>query len=380
MTRALARQRETFADAMARGDGGRFDQLRLGGAMLVIVSHGFEITQGTRANEPFLQLSGEFTLGEIAVLIFFALSGFLLAQSLRRDASVARFAARRARRIMPGLAACVLLLVFVAGPALTFNPRTDYFDSAETYAFLANIALVPDIRTLPGVFETAPIGAAVDAPLWTLLYEVVCYGLLALLTAAGCGGPRGAAFMIIILTLIYMTTANFLPPQAAHFLRPLSVFGPVFFAGALVSTLADKTPRDGRIALLGAAAFVAASALERPNFGFLFGGVYAVLFVATSRPSGFFRRVTGGADISYGTYLYGWPIQQALVTGGLAATVGANIGVGLAAAMLAGLASCLIVERRFQGRGSGRKDQHAGRMNFLQNPPPAAAGAIKSPE
>jgi peptidoglycan/LPS O-acetylase OafA/YrhL len=372
---------ESFADAMARGDGGRFDQMRLAAAMLVVVSHAFEISEGTRANEPFLRFSREFTFGEIAVLVFFALSGYLLAHSFRRDGSVLRFAARRARRILPGLVVCVVLLAFVIGPLLTALPFTDYFGAGETWAFLANIVFAPDLRALPGVFEAAPNGPAVNAPLWTLHYEVVSYGLLAALVASGRFGPRGAAMLLAAAALLHPLTEGVASPPLAHYLRPLSLLAPVFFAGVILAILDAKIPRNAWLALAGFGLFLAASALGRPAFGFLVGGVYAVLYVATSRPSGAFRRVTRGADLSYGVYLYGWPIQQILVTTGAAVSVGANMVFGLAGAACAGAASWFLVERRFLRRaGLSHGDAIPGLVKFLQNPPAAAASAFKSPD
>lgn len=384
MVAAMGRQRtatESFADAMARGDGARFDQMRLAAAMLVVISHAFEISEGTRANEPFLRFSREFTFGEIAVLVFFALSGYLLTHSLRRDATLTRFAMRRARRILPGLITCVSILVFVAGPALTSLPLTDYFGAGGTWAFLANIAFVPELRALPGVFGAAPNGPAVNAPLWTLHYEVISYALLAALVAVGRFGPRGAAMLLAVGALIHPLAEGYVSPQFAHYMRPLSLLAPVFFAGALVAMLDAKIPRDARLALAGAGLFLVASAFGRPAFGFLFGGVYAVLYVATSRPSGVFRRLTRGADISYGVYLYGWPIQQILVTTGAALSVGANMALGLAGAVCAGAVSWIVIERRFLRR-AGRRGGSAvpDLVKFLQNPPITTASAFKSPD
>lgn len=375
-----ASRRETIADAMARGDGARFDQLRLAAAMSVIVSHAFEIAQGTRANEPFLRFSSEFTFGELAVLVFFTLSGFLLAHSLRRDASIARFAARRARRILPGLCGCVILLVFAVGPLLTIIPLADYFSSSETWAYFGNVAFAPELRTLPGVFETAPNGAAVNAPLWTLHYEVVCYALLAALAALGGFGPRAAAGMIAALFLIHPLAEGVAPPWISHYLRPLSLVGPVFFAGVLAARIGDRIPRDGRLALLAAAVFVVASVLGRPAFGFLFAGVYVVLFIATSRQTGLFRRITRGVDISYGVYLYGWPVQQALVTAGLATSVWSQIVFGLAGAVIAGALSARFVEAPFLRRDKNGRVTEPFLVKFLQNLRPARAPAIKSPD
>ena len=56
------------------------------------------------------------SLGGIGLLIFFSISGFLVAESWQRDPHILRFALRRMLRIWPGLAVAVALTVCVLGP------------------------------------------------------------------------------------------------------------------------------------------------------------------------------------------------------------------------------------------------------------------------
>lgn len=346
---------ETFAHAATRAGAGRFDQMRLAAATLVIASHSFEITQGDRRNEPFLRLTGELTFGELAVLIFFALSGYLLAQSWMRDPDAGRFAMRRVRRIFPALALCVSALVLIVGPALTALPLNEYFMAPQTWVYFSNLALAAPAGALPGVFG----GASANAPMWTLGYEVACYAILAALGGAGRLGPRGALFTACALFALHPLTAPFLAPGAALALRPLCLFGAVFFAAAALALVADKAPRDRRLAGFAVAAFIVCALAGRPAFGFLAFGVYATLFAATSRPTGLFARLARGTDASYGVYLWGWPAQHALVALGVATTPLLNIALAVPLSLIAGFASWRLVERRFL--------RPSRSMNFQQN-------------
>ena len=65
-------------------------------------------------------------MGLLGVYIFFAISGYLVAQSWTRDPHVLRFLARRSLRIFPGLVVCTLLSVLVLGPLLTTLDANTY--------------------------------------------------------------------------------------------------------------------------------------------------------------------------------------------------------------------------------------------------------------
>jgi peptidoglycan/LPS O-acetylase OafA/YrhL len=56
------------------------------------------------------------------VLIFFAVSGFLVARSWVGDPRLLPFALKRALRLMPGLAVVLLLTALVLGPLVTAYP------------------------------------------------------------------------------------------------------------------------------------------------------------------------------------------------------------------------------------------------------------------
>ncbi len=92
---------------------------------------------------------------------------------------------------------------------------------------------------------------------------------------------------------------------------------------------------------------------------------YLVAYAAYCTPRAL-RRLTGQGDVSYGVYVYAFPIQQALVAtlGPISPVVLAVIAAPLV--WLAGFASWRLVERpmlrrkqrasRFQRRGRSKKD------------------------
>src|SRR6185369_6055240 len=88
-----------LADVVDRRDN-NLDALRLIAASLVIVDHAWPI-----AGKEHHLLTGVlgFSLGNLAVSAFFAMSGFLIAKSWHDDPDALRFVAKRALRLMPAL-------------------------------------------------------------------------------------------------------------------------------------------------------------------------------------------------------------------------------------------------------------------------------------
>lgn len=155
-----------------------FDALRLLAALLVIWSHQFAVmglpVPQLLHNEP----------GALGVVIFFAISGYLVTLSWLADPHLGRFAARRALRIWPGLIAAVLLCAFVLGPLVTTLPLKAYLAHPLTWDYLRNLWLDTQFA-LPGVFDGNVLASSVNGPLWTIPLEVGCYAFLAAAGALG---------------------------------------------------------------------------------------------------------------------------------------------------------------------------------------------------
>ncbi len=156
------------------------DFLRLAFALLVIFSHSFPITLGSNTAEPFMRLTREqATGGSIAVDAFFILSGFLITASYTRSASTFSFLKKRIARIYPGF------LVTTAVMALFFAPLGG--GQVDGHGLLGKLAHVVSsiVRlkgiTATGVFAANPLPNLLNASLWTVSYEFLCYiGVLVL--------------------------------------------------------------------------------------------------------------------------------------------------------------------------------------------------------
>ena len=104
------------------------DVLRLAAASLVIVAHSYNLTN----NEEPLRRFGGPEFGDIAVAVFFAISGLLVTASWMSDPRPRSFLMRRALRILPGL--WVVLLATVAVGLVVTTLRHELPDVARHLA------------------------------------------------------------------------------------------------------------------------------------------------------------------------------------------------------------------------------------------------------
>jgi len=282
----------TLAEAMASDRSRNLDLLRFVLASGVIISHAWPLSLGPGTAEPLEQLTGH-SLGGWAIGVFFFISGLLIPASAERK-TPAHFWTARARRIVPGLGGALfvtLALAFASGSTAGLHETTSWFLRAMT--------LVSIEHRLTEAFATNPYPEVVNGPLWSLFYEVLAYCICAAFVWVG--GARTAKPVWALLTLAAATclVQEELPGRAATF-APLFAS---FALGMAVYVWRDRIAlRPIVIVLLLAAATIVPGALGLGLVGF------GLVMVALRAPV-----VTLRNDVSYGMYIYGWPIAQTLV-------------------------------------------------------------------
>ena len=278
----------------------------------MIFSHAFLVAEGTEGNEWFAYLTGGQTiLGLVGVFVFFTISGYLVTGSYLSTASPQRFALKRALRIFPGLWVNLLVTGLVLGPVVSALPLGNYFSDAGLTAFFHNNLLLDATDTpLPGViFSANQVGRIVNGALWTLRYELMMYVMVLLL------GVTGLLRLSVSIFLLGLGIA------AIGFERALTPYGDLgewawlvgfFAAGMCLRLLRDARWWDRRLALLALIGLAVSAWLHLFIMLFpLFGG-YLTIYLARAHTErlDFLGRA---GDLSYGLYIYGWPIEQAVV-------------------------------------------------------------------
>jgi peptidoglycan/LPS O-acetylase OafA/YrhL len=331
---------ETIAAALARPDNG-FTLVRLLLALAVIVSHAFSIQSGSHLDEPLTRLTG-FTLGEHAVNGFFVVSGFLVTMSFERR-GWRDYVLARVLRIAPGVVMATLVTGLVFGGLLTRLPLAAYLSEPALWRFIVQTPTsFKSATALPGVFENNAYPFPL-ATVWTLRYEVYCYaGVL----AAGVAGILSRRWAILVpgALLAAVFLAALVYPDAGRAthttFRLLFLFG----AGGALYLWRDAVPLSGAaVMVLFVATWIAAdTALYRPLLfaAEAYGVIYASLMAMLARPA-----LEPPADLSYGVYLYGWPVQQMLDQFFPAASPWLLLPPALALAMLLAALSWYLVEK-----------------------------------
>jgi len=285
-----------------------FDALRLVAAVSVIFSHSFLIAEGTQKREWLILLTGnQSILGLCGVFVFFAISGFLVTQSYEETGDPLRFLAKRALRIFPGLFVATLLSAFVLAPLVTTLETGAYFSRPEPYEYIVgNTVLDPSVHELPGVmFVNNPVGLEINGSMWTLRIEFLMY-----LMVLGLGVTR-------LLTLPVALGLLGLGVGCLHF-EALDLLGGwgwllgFFAAGMALYKLRATRIFDGRVALLALAGLVLSVPLREFIPLFPLFGCYLALWLALNPRLPVIPAARFG-DLSYGLYIYGWPVEEAAI-------------------------------------------------------------------
>lgn len=291
-----------------------FDLLRLLAAGSVIFSHAFLIAEGSLNREPFYVLTaGQCSLGVVGLFVFFTMSGFLVTQSYEATCAPLRYTAKRLLRVYPGYVACLLALALLLGPAVTSLPLADYFGHRQFADFLFwNALMDTDQNGLPGVtFVDNPVGRIVDGPLWTLPCELLMYGLVLLL------GIVRLLKLWLMLLLVAAGMACLWFDTAVNLLGSAGWLLGFFAAGMVLHRLRDTRIFDAQIALAALVGLVASVSLGQFILLFPLFGSYLIIWLAR-HPSLPVIPAARFGDFSYGLYIYGWPVEEAVTyfTGG----------------------------------------------------------------
>jgi peptidoglycan/LPS O-acetylase OafA/YrhL len=283
-----------------------FDAIRLFAALLVLVSHQFFLL-GRSQPSP----TGN-TLGELAVMIFFAISGYLVSESWYRDPHLVRFLMRRLLRLWPALAVATLAIV-LAGAAVTRLPLYEYLGK-ETWHFIAHNLQLRVAYLLPGVFD-GPGGkamSAVNGSWWTIALEAKCYLYLAVL---GLIGLRRRWCSVLVLAAVVHLYVQALPghPQSDPIGSLKLLYTGFFMTGVCARQFREELFRH-RVPALAIGLALFALCLSTGQRGLAQWIVLAPLtLVAGSWSTPGLRQAGRWGDLSYGIYLYAYFVQQLTV-------------------------------------------------------------------
>lgn len=300
---AIATLEDRLVSVSGRGPG--YDLIRLIAATTVLVHH-CRLTAHDIRDPLFVFSHGFLHFGILAVIVFFAISGFLVTPGLQRGNGLVAYGVNRAMRIFPALLIVVLTSAFVLGPLLTKLSWRQYFADPNLYRYLKN-AFTFTYDYLPGLTGDDGKQIVVNGALWTLHFEVLSYVALAVLSVAG--GLRSRKIFAVVVAVTYSIylmiafehpLASVLPSRFVTFIG-LFVY---FAAGSALLIFRDRVPYSALLAVAGVA-------LTFATLPFGLGPVllpialpYAIVVLGLGP---WFSHVPVRHDISYGVYLIHTP-------------------------------------------------------------------------
>lgn len=297
---------QTIEDGLARKDD-NFLLLRVIAASLVIYGHAPPIAGGYAPKDLFLMLGIGHYSGDLAVNLFFAISGFLVTGSYVRRSNLVEFAWARALRLVPAYAVCLLALAYVVGPIFTIRPIGRYLTDPDTFHyFWKNIQFQPHmVWRLPDVFLANPKRATVNGAIWTLPAEARMYCYAALFGFLGLFRWRWLFNAVFAAAMAYCLVVPHAFPFAM--IPQYERLAVMFAMGMFCYINRGWIPVSGFVL----AALVGLSILLRgtpayPAMLYVTLAYFALWFAYGTRWTGFNRF----GDCSYGIYLWGYPVQQ----------------------------------------------------------------------
>ncbi len=327
----------------------QFIQVWRGIAAFLVIYYHFVNRLPSEALNSTRDASLMFYSGKVGVLIFFIISGYLIAGSLKGSRNLAAFYAKRLSRIWPLfiLSATVvfIFLQFVQVPIVPSGPKQFFEGRHDFIDYLGNLFFLEDLgfNWMDGVY-------------WSILVELKFYlwlGLLAWIRPADFG--RWFAVFSIIFSGVEMWVDNFETGQF-HLLSPLlnglfvAQYLPFLAIGVLLYTRRDRNLLT--LLLILAVLQTALKISTNPDFDLahtiIFGlALTLVLFL----DGALFNNkifVTIG-DYSYSWYLFHQMIGLTLIAG-LVPTVGIDVAVvvALVATFMLSVLASWIAEWRYR--------------------------------
>jgi len=334
---------------------GNIGVLRLIFASLVIIGHAPEQIDGDRHREPLTLIFHTVSLGQLSVDAFFLISGYLITLSWIRTKSLSLYLQKRVRRIYPAFMVAYLLSVFALGPVVGARPWRWIGETVFRLVALQSPPIYPG--QLAGLHYPDLNGS-----MWTIAYEFRCYLLVGALGMTGLLCRRWLVLWITAIGVIALIAATFhivrSPIDALNSHQRFNeIFGEplknislttTFLVGACFYLFKKEltTRLTSRTALFSA--LLATALLRYPHLAeaaLITLGSISLFWIGLKANIGWLQTINDRWDISYGVYLYGWPIATAIRWFDRSVSPWTLAAVTLTIALLAGATSWWGVER-----------------------------------
>ncbi len=299
-----------------------FDFLRFLFSIFVVISHSYPLSGGTEKTQWIYEVTnGQVVLASIGLNGFFVISGFFIFQSLQRSTSIISYFKKRFLRLFPGLFVVLLLtLLFVP---FVYQGDTSLYSNIDFYTYLPNnLSLYKFQSSIKGVFDTHNYHS-INGSLWTLRYEFSFYIALALLyffrkRIAVTKACLFASFIILFIThllfLVRFSESSILGMRGYDIIN----FGVFFIFGSLLASFNFDKVKDKSylffIPIITLLLLILIVSIYFNLFIHIKHLAFSLLIILIGyMPLPFFSTFGKIGDMSYGIYIYSFPVQQVMV-------------------------------------------------------------------
>jgi peptidoglycan/LPS O-acetylase OafA/YrhL len=251
--------------------------------------------------------------------LFLVASGFLVTQSRASSHNVGDFFIRRILRIYPAF-----IVVTIASHALGYWMADDHaaylgklLDHGRAW-LVYRIILLQGNSVLPSAYAASPHPGDIDGPLWTIPYEFALYLLLAALWSLRLFQNRWVVLGLFLLmwNLSYSShdgSGISVPGTPIWFdWVTLCEWACFFLAGATIWHWRDQIHINWALGISSAIVMFGVSRLIGSQVFVPIAGALMLMFVVYS-PSIRLNNFGKKNDLSYGIYVWAWPVQQIII-------------------------------------------------------------------
>lgn len=246
---------------------------------------------------------------------FFAISGYLIAGSRMRS-SLLPYLWRRALRILPAFWACLIGIAAVIAPVSALIAGETYeIESGLGYVF-RNAALSINQLGIDDTLLSVPFAGVWNSSLWTLFYEFGAYifaGVILTVPLLRKHGAVSSAVLFVLIVIAQPLAHGPLEVTTNLYLNSIKL-GAFFVAGMLLYFLREHIHLKTWLAPAALVIFIALSVLGLAEWYGQLPFAFLVLWIGAVLP----LRIGSRNDISYGLYIWAFPVQQLIIVAGLA--------------------------------------------------------------
>jgi peptidoglycan/LPS O-acetylase OafA/YrhL len=287
-----------------------FGFLRLLFAYLVIVAHASVLPSANSTYQHIYPIIYPLANGSLPVEGFFLISGYLIYKSYTQSSSAISYFSKRILRIYPGFIAASLFCLLIVAPisggveVLKALSLTDWLQHVLKMLALLQVSIT-------GSFPNNHL--PLNSPMWTIKFEFICYLLVPLFVIFL--KKKSQLFVLFVcVASLHVLSIHLDWHKTIPFIYKFSKLLSAFLVGSLFYVYREHIVWRKTYSLI--AVLILIPILYLPylaDIGLMLCGGYLLFNFAFHYPNKVLANVGKNTDISYGVYLYAWPINGMLV-------------------------------------------------------------------